>query len=242
MFATRPPGRHDPRAEVERLPGTPTASIATSTPCAAGDVEDLLLGVVAAVRRCASAPKRSACASREAREVDRDDPPAPAIAAVMIAASPTGPRADDGDRVARLHAAVLDADLEAGGQDVGEEEHLLVGDAARARRAATSRVGHARELRLHAVDQVAEDPADPADRLAVRGHAALARPAAAARRDGGDEDAVALGEAAHRRAALDDRADRLVPEDAALGDGRDVALEDVQVRAADRRRVATLSR
>ena len=34
-----------------------------------------------------------------------------------------------------------------------------------------------------------------------------------------------------------DGADGLVPEDPAVGDGRDVALEDVQVGAADRHRI-----
>ena len=38
-------------------------------------------------------------------------------------------------------------------------------------------------------------------------------------------------------ADLGDRADALVAEDASLGDGGDVALEDVQVGAADRRGV-----
>ena len=81
---------------------------------------------------------------------------------------------------------------------------------------------------------MAEDPADAADGLAVRGHAALAVLAPSALGDRRHEDPVADVEAADRVADRGDRADRLVAQDAAFGHGGDVALQDVQVGAADR--------
>ena len=95
-------------------------------------------------------------------------------------------------------------------------------------------VRHPDGLGLGAVDQVAEDPADPADGLAVRRHALLAVLAAAAFRDGRDQHAVTDPEALDRVTHLSDGADRLVAEDAALGDRGDIALENVQVGAANR--------
>ena len=95
-------------------------------------------------------------------------------------------------------------------------------------------VGDADRFGLGAVDQVAEDPADAADRLAVRGHAALAVLTPAALGDGGDEHAVTDAESLDGIADLGDRADGLVAEDAAVGDGGHVAVQDVQVGAADR--------
>ena len=67
--------------------------------------------------------------------------------------------ADHGDGVAGLHAAVQHADLVGGREDVGEEEHVLVGEPLR--HLVDGRVGerHACELGLEAVDRVAEDPA-----------------------------------------------------------------------------------
>jgi hypothetical protein len=78
---------------------------------------------------------------------------------------------------------------------------------------------------------------DPAHRLAVRGHAPLAVAAAAALGDGRDQHPVADAESLHRLADLGDRADRFVPQDAAVGHRRDVTLQDVQVGTADRRGV-----
>jgi hypothetical protein len=95
-------------------------------------------------------------------------------------------------------------------------------------------VRHPHGLRLGAVDEVAEDPADPADGLAVRRHASLAVPAAAAFRDGRDQHAITDRESLDRPTDLGDGADSFMTEDAALGDRGDIALEDVQVGAADR--------
>jgi hypothetical protein len=90
-------------------------------------------------------------------------------------------------------------------------------------------------LGLDAVDQVSENPAAAAEALAV--HAAPAVRAAAAGRDAGDQHAVPLLDVADRRAGGDHGADRLVAQRAPVVDSRDVALEDVQIGAADGRRV-----
>ena len=80
-----------------------------------------------------------------------------------------------------------------------------------------------------------EDPAAAAEALAVAAFAA--EPAGAARGDARDQHPVAGLDVLHARADLDDRADRFVAEDPTVGHGRDVALEDVQVGAADGDRV-----
>ena len=82
---------------------------------------------------------------------------------------------------------------------------------------------------------MAEDPAAAAGAEAVA--ALLAEAAAAAGGDAGDEHAVARLERRDRGADLDDRADGLVAEDRPGLHLGDVALEDVQVGSADRRRV-----
>ena len=67
--------------------------------------------------------------------------------------------------------------------------------------------------------------------------ALLAEAAPSAGRDARDEHTVAFREGRDRRARVDDGADCFVAEDGARLHLRDVALEDVQVRSADRRRV-----
>ena len=99
--------------------------------------------------------------------------------------------ADDGDDVAGLDRAVEHADLVAGGQDVGEHQQLLVGDAGGRRVGRGVGERHPDVLGLGAVDLVAEDPAAAAEALAV---AALAAEAArAARGDARHEHPVADG-------------------------------------------------
>lgn len=76
------------------------------------------------------------------------------------------------------------------------------------------RRAHAGELGLHPIDQMAEDPPDAPDGLAMRGHALLAGQAAPTRGDGENEHPVALLQAPHCQAGLDDRPYRLMPKDA----------------------------
>ena len=87
---------------------------------------------------------------------------------------------------------------------------------------------------MRPVDQVAEDPAAAVE--AVRVHRLLAVLTLAAGTDTGDDHPVANLEADHRVADLVDDPHALVTEDAAVRDGGHVALQDMEVRAADRRR------
>ena len=82
---------------------------------------------------------------------------------------------------------------------------------------------------------MAEDPAAAAQALAVA--AFPAEPARAAGGDARDEHPIAGLDVLHAGADGLDRADRFVAQNAAVGDGRDVALEDVQIGAADGDRV-----
>ena len=81
----------------------------------------------------------------------------------MIAASPTGPAPTTATVSPGSNRAVQHADLEGGREDVGEEQHLLVGELVRnlVHRGVGER--DARVLGLQAVDQVSEDPAAAAD-------------------------------------------------------------------------------
>ena len=147
---------------------------------------------------------------------------------------------DDGDRVAGLHPPVLHSDLEAGGQDVRQQQRSVVRDAVRQLVERVVGERDADQLGLRAVDEVTEDPADAGRALvgeAVRRVAAATVGADAARADARDDDAVAGDVVADRGADSHDGSDSLVPEDPALGDGGNVALEDVQVGSADGRGV-----
>ena len=102
--------------------------------------------------------------------------------------------ADDGDGVAGLDLAVLHADLEAGREDVRQQQRGLVGDALRQPVERVVGERDADQLGLGAVDEVAEDPADARRALvgeAVRRVAAAAVGADAAGADAGDDHAVA---------------------------------------------------
>ena len=79
------------------------------------------------------------------------------------------PCADDRDRVTRLDPAVQHADLVGGGEDVGEEEHLLVGEFLRHLVHGSVRERDPGVLRLEPVDQVPEDPPASADAQPVAG-------------------------------------------------------------------------
>jgi len=153
----------------------------------------------------------------------------------MIAARPDRPCPDDRDGVARLHVAVQHADLVGSREDVGEEQHLLVAELVGHLVDRGVRERHPRELGLEPVDQMAEDPAAASRAEPVV--AFLAEAAASARGDAGDQHAVSGLERRHRVADLDDRANPLVAEDRAGLHLGDVALEDMEVGPADRRRV-----
>ncbi len=148
---------------------------------------------------------------------------------------PDRARADDGDGVPRLDVPAEHTDLVRGREDVREEDHLVVREAFR--HLVHRRVGerHPRVLGLKTVDQVAEDPAASTAAEAIP--RLLAEAAAAARGDAGDQDAVAGFERRDRTSHVDDGPDRLVTQDPAGLDLGDVALEDVQVGAADGRGV-----
>jgi hypothetical protein len=225
MFATTPPGRTI-RVQRSKVAGIPDGldRVVHATPV--GEVQDLLLCLVSRSERMRRA-ELLGMFEPGARRLDRDDPAGAGDCRGHDRGQPDGTGTDDRDRVARLHAAVLHADLEARGQDVGEKQHLLIGHAIRDKVDRGLGIGYAGELGLHAVDQVVEDPADPTHRLAVGGDAALAGATAPARGDRGDEDPVALLQSVDRRAGFDNRPDRLVSERPSVGHGRDVALEDV---------------
>jgi hypothetical protein len=163
--------------------------------------------------------------------------PTASIATSTPSPSSDRPDPDHRDRVAGLDVAVEHADLVAGRQDVGEEQHLLIGHARGHLDQAGPGERDSRVLGLQPVDQVAEDPADAADLLAMRRHAPGAVAATAAVGDRRDDHLVARRQPGHGGAEFGDRADRLVAENPSVRDGWHVALEDVQVRAADGRGV-----
>ena len=143
---------------------------------------------------------------------------------------------DDGDGVTGLDVPVPHTDLEPRRQDVGEQHGQVVGHVRREAVQRAVRERHANQLGLGPVDEVAEHPADarhPLGRQTVRGVLAPAVGAHAAPADARDDHALADSMAAHAVADRDDRPDPFVPEHPSVGDGRDVAVQDVQVGAAD---------
>ena len=144
-------------------------------------------------------------------------------------------RADHGDGVARLDLTVEHAHLVGRREDVSQHQDVLVrhpgGDEV-GRRVGE---GHPHELRLGSVDQVAEDP--PAASQALPVAAFPAETTESTSRDAGNQDTLTNFARLHARADLDDGADGLVSEDPARRRLRHVALQDVQIRATDRRGV-----
>jgi hypothetical protein len=93
---------------------------------------------------------------------------------------------------------------------------------------------------VSAVDEVPEDPADPRHAFVVQAvsrQLLMAVRAGTAGGDTRDDHAVADGELVYRRPDLDYRPDTLMSEDPAVRHRWDIAFEDVQIRAADRRGV-----
>src|ERR1700736_6734043 len=116
MLAMTPPGR-TPLVQMSKVPGVPTASIATSAPSPPSvSAMTCCSAFASAALIVTSAPNRRACSSRVS-----------AISSAMMLAAPAS--ADDHHDVTRLDPAVPDAHLVAGRQDVGQEKHLLVGHA-----------------------------------------------------------------------------------------------------------------
>jgi hypothetical protein len=166
------------------------------------------------------------------RQVDGDDVAGAEQARAHDGGQPDRAGPDYGHDIAGLDTAVEDADLVAGGQDVGHHQELLVGHAVG--HGVGRQVGerHADVLGLGSVDLVAEDPAAAAQALPVP--ALAAEPACPARGDAGDEHPVAGPDPLHAAADRLDRPDGLVTQDASVGDGGHVSLENVQIGPADR--------
>ena len=161
------------------------------------------------------------------------------------------PGAEDRHRRARPDLGV-ERRLVAGGQDVGEEQHLLVGEALRQLQRPDVGEGHAHELGLAA--GVAAVQVGVAEQAGAGGGGLLVEDGAAAGRAGlaggvegllaveavaagdgeGDHHAVALLHRVHRRADLLDDAHELVAHDVAGLHARHLAAPEVQARAADR--------
>ena len=185
--------------------------------------------------------------------VDRDDALGPQHDRAGDREEPDGARTPDGHDVAGLDVAQLGAHVPRG-KDVRQEEDLVVGEVLVLDLDRTD-VGerHPGELGLTARvaaghRRVAEDPrgrmaphllGHPGVRvgvLAAREEPSGAHAAAAARDRERHDDAIAHPEAAHALADFHDLAHELVPQDVALGHRGDVAVVEVQVRSADRRR------
>src|SRR5262245_35473461 len=227
-------GPHDVGAELERLRHADRFDRHVRAE-PAGQLHDPLDRVLAAVVDDDVGAELERLVEARVREVDRDDPPGRVQLRRHDRGQADRPCPDDRDRVARLHVAVQHANLVGGREDVGEEQHLLVGELVRHLVDRGVRERHPRQLRLEPVDQVAEDPAAASGAEAVV--AFLAEPAAPARREARHQPAIARFVRRRRVAGLDDRSDRLVAEDRAGPHLGDVALEDVEVGPADRRRV-----
>ena len=160
--------------------------------------------------------------------------------------------APDRHRVARLDLAVLGRHV-AGREDVGEKQDLLVGEGVRHLQRSDVGKRDARVFRLAAgIAAVHVRVAEQARRgiavellrhpririrvVAQRPELLLAEVAAAARDGERHHDAIADLQPRVVLADLDDLAHELVAEHVALLHRRDVAVVDVQIGAADRRR------
>jgi len=118
-----------------------------------------------------------------------------------------------------------------GRHDVGQHQRVFIGNGVGKLVERRLRERDANELGLGAVDQVPEDPTAAAPALSVAAGPAVAAPAAG--RDARDENPGANGEVPHPRTDLDNRADRLMAEDASLLDLRHIAFENMEVCSAD---------
>src|SRR5262249_44097110 len=205
--------------QMSKAAGTPTASMATSTPRSP---------VRSITRRPASAPPPwTAWVAPSRCAVSRRLPSrATPIASLgeEERAEGRGAGADDGDGVAGLYLAVQDATLEACRQDVAQHHERLVLDVRGSDVEARVGEGDADVFGLRAVDRVAEHPAAVG---AVGGHPAPAGAAGAVGADARDQHAVAGPDTRHSGTDLVDEADSLVPEHASTADRLHVSLPTV---------------
>ena len=218
---------------MSKVAGTPTASIATSTPAPFGERHDVIdsraIRAVDERRR----PELFRDPQPVGIEVDHQNRRGRIELRGQQRGQPDRTRAHDRHRVTRLNLAVQHAALEGGRENVAEHHERffirVLGQVIQAR------VGmrDAHVLRLGAVDRVAENPSA---RPAVRIHALAAQITLPARADARDEHPIAFAKRRHERTDGLDDADAFVAENPARGDRRDVALHDVKVRTADRRR------
>jgi hypothetical protein len=233
MLATWPPGRINSAAS-SNVDAMPTASRDVRAE-PVRELHDASPGVLGAVVDGDVRAELARTRQATVVEVDHDDLARRQQPGGQHRGQADRPRADDRDDVTRAHPAVEHAHLIRGREDVGEEQHLLVagGLGQLVERGVGER--RARVLGLQPVDRVPENPAPSAEALPVVG--LLAEAASPAGADARHQHAVARCDRGHAGADLFDGADSLVPEDGTRGGLRDIALEDVQVGAADRRGV-----
>ena len=149
--------------------------------------------------------------------------------AVAARASPTGPAPTTATLAGAV--AVEHADLEPGEQDVGQEQHLLVAEPLGDLVEAVVGERDAGQLGLGAVDQVAEDPAAAA--LALPVHPLAAVEAAPAGPDTGRPGRGRPGGRSRPASPVSTTVPTASWPRVRLLAGGHVALEDVQVGAAD---------
>jgi len=141
-----------------------------------------------------------------------------------------GPGSDDGHRVTGFDAAIEHAAFVAGRQNVAQHHHRVLVRIFGNKIKACVGKGNADELRLRAVNRVAQNPAAL---LAMRRHPAPAILALPARRDARNQNAVALVKTADAGSGFINHSDSFMAENPASRDCRQIAFENMQVGAAD---------
>ncbi len=179
MFATLPPGRTITVAIVN-ISGTPTASMAASTPRPSVQAITRSFQFGSPELTVSVAPKGAGPCQSGVVQIDGDD-----------LGRAVEPRRHDGGKtdrsgpdyshdIAWARVPILNADLESGGQDVGEENALGVGHSFRDLVNRILRKQH--EFGLGTVDHAAEDQPIPATlrdkTMTVNAFAAAAAPSA----------------------------------------------------------------
>lgn len=122
-------------------------------------------------------------------------------------------------------------DLVGGGEDFGEQDRVIEGQAREPPVGGVVGERHTYELGLCAVDQMPEDP--PATNAALSVHAVPAVLTVAARRYGRHDHLLPGDDSVNLGADFDDLADRLMAEDGPWLHVSEVSAQDVQVTTAD---------